>query len=222
MWRGKLKLKKKIDCFDDLCRPNDSTEMVSLACSSLSGMASSTGHVGLTPQAISVLVGFRPQVKNVVSAVKVVEMEMALQEVGCFSVILEYVPLPVAAAATWALKIFTTGIGATVISTVLRTVSEKITTLLDLLQKQEAIMRSQRRARLSLSVKTSPHSETRCNKPEDMSHLLENGSNSQDLKFPPAKRVVNGCKTGSNNEDVREATILIENLCIVNLISIVK
>ncbi|KAL8111802.1 hypothetical protein AgCh_019488 [Apium graveolens] len=42
MWRGKLKLKKKIECFDDLCRPNDSTEMVSLACSSLSGMASST------------------------------------------------------------------------------------------------------------------------------------------------------------------------------------
>ncbi|KAL8146153.1 hypothetical protein AgCh_004040 [Apium graveolens] len=181
-------------------RPNDSTEIVSLACSSLSGMASSTGHVGLTSQAISVLVGFRPQGKNVVSVVKVVETAMALQEVGCFSIILECVPLPVAAAATWALKIFTTGIGATVISTVLRT----------------------RRARLSLSHKTSPHLETRCNKPEDMSHLLENGSNSQDLKFPPAKRVVNGCKTGSNNEDVREATILIENLCIANLISIMK
>ncbi|KAL8090531.1 hypothetical protein AgCh_039836 [Apium graveolens] len=89
-------------------------------------MASSTGHVGLTPQAIHVLVGFRPQGKNVVSAVKVVETAMALQEVGCFSVILECVPLPVAAAATWALKIFTTGIGAIVISTVLRTLLSQL------------------------------------------------------------------------------------------------
>ncbi|KAK1364300.1 3-methyl-2-oxobutanoate hydroxymethyltransferase [Heracleum sosnowskyi] len=70
------------------------------------------GHVGLTPQAISVLGGFRPQGKNVVSAVKVVETAMALQEAGCFSVVLECVPPPVAAAATSALKIFTIGIGA--------------------------------------------------------------------------------------------------------------
>ncbi|XP_052194558.1 3-methyl-2-oxobutanoate hydroxymethyltransferase 1, mitochondrial-like isoform X2 [Diospyros lotus] len=70
------------------------------------------GHVGLTPQAISVLGGFRPQGKNVASAVKVVETALALQEAGCFSVVLECVPAPVAAAATSALKIPTIGIGA--------------------------------------------------------------------------------------------------------------
>ncbi|KAK2999402.1 hypothetical protein RJ639_023167 [Escallonia herrerae] len=70
------------------------------------------GHVGLTPQAISVLGGFRPQGKNIASAVKVVETAMALQEAGCFSVVLECVPAPVAAAATSALKIPTIGIGA--------------------------------------------------------------------------------------------------------------
>ncbi|XP_009784538.1 3-methyl-2-oxobutanoate hydroxymethyltransferase 1, mitochondrial-like [Nicotiana sylvestris] len=70
------------------------------------------GHVGLTPQAISVLGGFRPQGRNVDSAVKVVETAMALQEVGCFSVVLECVPAPVAAAATSALQIPTIGIGA--------------------------------------------------------------------------------------------------------------
>ncbi|MFQ6668698.1 hypothetical protein Gotur_034249 [Gossypium turneri] len=70
------------------------------------------GHVGLTPQAISVLGGFRPQGKNVASAVKVVETAMALQEAGCFSVVLECVPAPVAAAATSALQIPTIGIGA--------------------------------------------------------------------------------------------------------------
>ncbi|GAU26492.1 hypothetical protein TSUD_361250 [Trifolium subterraneum] len=70
------------------------------------------GHVGLTPQAISVLGGFRPQGRNVASAVKVVETALALQEAGCFAVVLECVPAPVAAAATAALQIPTIGIGA--------------------------------------------------------------------------------------------------------------
>ncbi|KAL6323201.1 hypothetical protein AAG906_027484 [Vitis piasezkii] len=70
------------------------------------------GHVGLTPQAISVLGGFRPQGKNIASAVKVVETAMALQEAGCFAVVLECVPAPVAAATTSALRIPTIGIGA--------------------------------------------------------------------------------------------------------------
>ncbi|KAL5974933.1 3-methyl-2-oxobutanoate hydroxymethyltransferase 1, mitochondrial [Asimina triloba] len=70
------------------------------------------GHVGLTPQAISVLGGFRPQGRNVASAVKVVETALALQEAGCFSVVLECVPALVAAAATSALQIPTIGIGA--------------------------------------------------------------------------------------------------------------
>ncbi|XP_072978845.1 3-methyl-2-oxobutanoate hydroxymethyltransferase 1, mitochondrial-like [Typha angustifolia] len=70
------------------------------------------GHVGLTPQAISVLGGFRPQGKTITSAVKVVETALALQEAGCFAVVLECVPAPVAAAATSALQIPTIGIGA--------------------------------------------------------------------------------------------------------------
>nr|CAB3471686.1 unnamed protein product [Digitaria exilis] len=70
------------------------------------------GHVGLTPQAISVLGGFRAQGKTVDSALKVVEAALALQEVGCFAVVLECVPAPVAAAATQALQIPTIGIGA--------------------------------------------------------------------------------------------------------------
>ncbi|KAM7472243.1 hypothetical protein LguiA_010426 [Lonicera macranthoides] len=70
------------------------------------------GHVGLTPQAISVLGGFRPQGKNIASAVKVVVTALALQKAGCFSVVLECVPAPVAAAATSALQIPTIGIGA--------------------------------------------------------------------------------------------------------------
>ncbi|XP_004308335.1 PREDICTED: 3-methyl-2-oxobutanoate hydroxymethyltransferase-like [Fragaria vesca subsp. vesca] len=70
------------------------------------------GHVGLIPQAISVLGGFRPQGRNVASAVKVVETALALQEAGCFAIVLECVPPLVAAAATSALQIPTIGIGA--------------------------------------------------------------------------------------------------------------
>ncbi|KAL5078324.1 hypothetical protein RYX36_017308 [Vicia faba] len=70
------------------------------------------GHAGLTPQAISVLGGFRPQGRNVASAVKVVGTELALQEAGCFVVVLECVPAPVAAATIAALQILTIGIGA--------------------------------------------------------------------------------------------------------------
>ncbi|KAG0493945.1 hypothetical protein HPP92_004939 [Vanilla planifolia] len=70
------------------------------------------GHVGLTPQAISVLGGFRPQGKTATSAVKVVETALALQDAGCFSVVLECVPASVAAATTAALGIPTIGIGA--------------------------------------------------------------------------------------------------------------
>ncbi|CAN0884513.1 3-methyl-2-oxobutanoate hydroxymethyltransferase 2, mitochondrial [Linum grandiflorum] len=70
------------------------------------------GHVGLTPQAISVLGGFRAQGRNIASAVKVVETALALQEAGCFSVVLECVPPQVAAATTSALRIPTIGIGA--------------------------------------------------------------------------------------------------------------
>ncbi|WCJ37800.1 3-methyl-2-oxobutanoate hydroxymethyltransferase 2 mitochondrial [Euphorbia peplus] len=70
------------------------------------------GHVGLTPQAVSALGGFRAQGKSVSSAVTVVETALALQEAGCFGIVLECVPAPVAAAATSALRIPTIGIGA--------------------------------------------------------------------------------------------------------------
>ncbi|KAH9312046.1 hypothetical protein KI387_027081 [Taxus chinensis] len=70
------------------------------------------GHVGLTPQAISVLGGFRPQGRNVASATKILESALALQDAGCFSIVLECMPSPVAAAVTSSLRIPTIGIGA--------------------------------------------------------------------------------------------------------------
>ncbi|CAM9614201.1 unnamed protein product, partial [Pylaiella littoralis] len=70
------------------------------------------GHVGLTPQAISVLGGFRAQGRTAVKAKQVVEDALAVQEAGAFAVVVECVPSPVARAVTEALDIPTIGIGA--------------------------------------------------------------------------------------------------------------
>ena len=73
------------------------------------------GHVGLMPQAISVLGGFRPQGTSATSAVRVLREALALRDAGCFAVVLECVPAALAAAVTEALRpsgVFTIGIGA--------------------------------------------------------------------------------------------------------------
>jgi len=70
------------------------------------------GHVGLTPQSISVIGGFRPQAQVADEALSVLQQALALERAGCFSIVLECVPSPIAAAVTRALKIPTIGIGA--------------------------------------------------------------------------------------------------------------
>jgi len=70
------------------------------------------GHVGLTPQSISVIGGFRPQAQVADEALGVLKQALALQAAGCFSIVLECVPGPIAAAITATLSIPTIGIGA--------------------------------------------------------------------------------------------------------------
>lgn len=70
------------------------------------------GHVGLTPQGISVLGGFRAQGRTAAKARQIVDDALALQEAGAFAVVIECVPSPVAKAITETLQIPTIGIGA--------------------------------------------------------------------------------------------------------------
>ncbi|KAK3384419.1 ketopantoate hydroxymethyltransferase-domain-containing protein [Lasiosphaeria ovina] len=70
------------------------------------------GHVGLTPQRQNALGGFRVQGKTAFGAVKVLEDALAVQEAGCFAVVLEAVPAEVAVIVTRKLSIPTIGIGA--------------------------------------------------------------------------------------------------------------
>ncbi|KAI9673036.1 MAG: hypothetical protein M1817_003200 [Caeruleum heppii] len=70
------------------------------------------GHVGLTPQRQNSLGGFRVQGKTAAGAYKVLEDALAVQEAGCFAVVLEAVPAEVASLITKRLSIPTIGIGA--------------------------------------------------------------------------------------------------------------
>jgi 3-methyl-2-oxobutanoate hydroxymethyltransferase len=71
-----------------------------------------TGHVGLTPQTATMLGGFKAQGRSAARAVQLYEEALALEAAGCFALVLEAVPAPVAARITEALEIPTIGIGA--------------------------------------------------------------------------------------------------------------
>lgn len=70
------------------------------------------GHIGLTPQSINVLGGFRVQGRTAPAARALLDDALALEEAGCFSIVLESVPDRLAAYITERLSIPTIGIGA--------------------------------------------------------------------------------------------------------------
>lgn len=70
------------------------------------------GHIGLTPQTISMLGGFKVQGKDAEGAQKIIDDALQLEEAGAFSVLLEAVPAPIAKMVTERLTIPTIGIGA--------------------------------------------------------------------------------------------------------------
>jgi 3-methyl-2-oxobutanoate hydroxymethyltransferase len=70
------------------------------------------GHLGLTPQSIHAMGGFKVQAKDASAARVLVDDAVALAEAGCFSIVLEGVPDRVARAVTEAVDVPTIGIGA--------------------------------------------------------------------------------------------------------------
>ncbi|MGZ8796627.1 MAG: 3-methyl-2-oxobutanoate hydroxymethyltransferase, partial [Thermoanaerobaculia bacterium] len=70
------------------------------------------GHIGLTPQSVNVLGGFKVQGKGTEEARRLIDEAMALEQAGCFSIVLECVPSELAAFITDRISIPTIGIGA--------------------------------------------------------------------------------------------------------------
>jgi 3-methyl-2-oxobutanoate hydroxymethyltransferase len=70
------------------------------------------GHIGLTPQSVNALGGFKLQGKNADDARRMIDEAVALERAGCFSLVLECVPSELAAMITEQITIPTIGIGA--------------------------------------------------------------------------------------------------------------
>ena len=70
------------------------------------------GHIGLTPQSINQLGGFRTQGKTAIAAKRLLEDALLLEEAGCFGIVLESVPAKLAELISQKLSIPTIGIGA--------------------------------------------------------------------------------------------------------------
>jgi 3-methyl-2-oxobutanoate hydroxymethyltransferase len=70
------------------------------------------GHLGLTPQSMHAMGGFKVQARESEAALQLVADAKALQHAGCFAIVLEGVPDEVAGMVTDALDVPTIGIGA--------------------------------------------------------------------------------------------------------------
>ncbi len=73
------------------------------------------GHIGLTPQSLHKLGGYRVQGKSDFEAKRLMEDALAAEDAGAFSIVLECIPAALAKEITAALKIPTIGIGAGVL-----------------------------------------------------------------------------------------------------------
>lgn len=70
------------------------------------------GHLGLTPQSVNAMGGFKVQGRKADDALRLLDDAHRLQEAGCFALVLEGIPAELAARATESLTIPTIGIGA--------------------------------------------------------------------------------------------------------------
>jgi len=70
------------------------------------------GHLGLTPQSLHAMGGYKVQAKDGQHAIELLEDALRLQDAGCFALLLEGIPAELAAKATEVLEIPTIGIGA--------------------------------------------------------------------------------------------------------------
>jgi len=70
------------------------------------------GHIGLTPQSVHAMGGFKVQGRDAAGAKKILDDARALEEAGCYAIVLEGIPRNLAREVTEAVTIPTIGIGA--------------------------------------------------------------------------------------------------------------
>lgn len=70
------------------------------------------GHIGLMPQSVNALGGYKVQGRDLAAARKLIDDARAVQDAGAFAIVLECVPAPLAAKITKIVEVPTIGIGA--------------------------------------------------------------------------------------------------------------
>ena len=70
------------------------------------------GHLGLTPQSVHQIGGFRPQAQTVEDGERLIEDAIALESAGAFAIVLESIPAEIAERVTASVAVPTIGIGA--------------------------------------------------------------------------------------------------------------
>ena len=70
------------------------------------------GHLGLTPQSIHQIGGFRPQAQTAEEGERLIEDAIALESAGTFAIVLESIPAEIAERVTTSVAIPSVGIGA--------------------------------------------------------------------------------------------------------------
>lgn len=96
----------------DAVKLEGGTEMAKVAAAIVTAGIPVQGHVGLTPQTATSLGGFKVQGRDARAAKRLFDDARAMEDAGCFSVVLEAIPAPLAAHITKHLSIPTIGIGA--------------------------------------------------------------------------------------------------------------
>ncbi len=105
-----IRLVKETGC--DCVKLEGGVEMIDRIRAIAHAGVNTMGHIGLTPQTASSLGGFRVQGGTPESAAKLIRDAQALEEAGCFSLVLECVPKGVGKAVSEAVSIPVLGIGA--------------------------------------------------------------------------------------------------------------
>ncbi len=108
--RNAVRLIKETNC--DSVKLEGGVEMISRIKAIANAGINVCGHIGLTPQTASALGGFKVQGGTPESAKKLIEDAKALEEAGCYGLVLECVPSVVGKAVTEAVSIPVMGIGA--------------------------------------------------------------------------------------------------------------
>lgn len=108
--RNAARFVKEAGC--DAVKLEGGTESLAAADAIINSGIPVMGHLGLTPQSIEKLGGFKVQGKTAEAAKAIIEDAQRLEKAGCFSVVLECIPSGIARLITEKLKIPTIGIGA--------------------------------------------------------------------------------------------------------------